>query len=351
MNKKTFITTLIVLQMTALSVNATGNQTVLDNNVNKTAQSTTKSKWDSVYTNMVEAGKIGDRILNSGNGNTGEGNSGEDDGKVIDMDGAVVNHNPLNYSLSNHVDRQLSQGNNLVNKNASKSSNLLTTYLMKQLSRSYVNAEKTDLEYYLNPYNFTDTEKGMMQFLKTNSYREVSVDRLNTYLNSKTTDIFHNKGQAFKDAAKKYNIDPVYFVAHSMWETGYGKSTLAQGQLLTTFKGEKLEKPVMVYNFFGIGAVDGTANLSGAEAAYANGWTTIDATIDGSAKWISDSYSNSTKYNQNSVYKMRWNYDITWHQYATDVNWANGISGVMYGLINIYDPNAVLEFEIPQYCK
>lgn len=346
MNKKTFITTLIVLQMTAISANATGNQAVLDNNANKTAKSTTSSKWSNVYSNMIEAGKISDRILNSGSENTEE----PDDGEIIDINGAIVNKNPLVYSLSIHVDKQLAQGTNLVNKNASRSSELMTTYMMKQLSRSYVSADKSDLEYYLNPYNFTNTERGMMQFLTTNTYREVSVDRLNSYLNSKTSDVFKNKGQAFKDAAKKYNIDPVYFVAHSMWETGYGNSTLAKGQLLTTYKGEKLETPVMVYNFFGIGAVDGTANLSGAEAAYTNGWTTVDATIDGSAKWISENYPNS-KYKQNSVYKMRWNYDVTWHQYATDVNWANGISGVMNGLINIYDPNAVLEFEIPQYCK
>ncbi len=33
---------------------------------------------------------------------------------------------------------------------------------------------------------------------------------------------------------------------------------------------------------------------------------------------------------------MKWNYDYTWHQYATDVNWANGISGIMENLIGLY---------------
>ncbi len=46
-------------------------------------------------------------------------------------------------------------------------------------------------------------------------------------------------------------------------ETAYGKSTLAQGQTLTSYKGQPLSKPVKVYNFFGIGAIDKSANVSG----------------------------------------------------------------------------------------
>ena len=65
-----------------------------------------------------------------------------------------------------------------------------------------------------------------------------------------------------------------------MWETNYGKSTLAKGQTMTSYKGKPLSSPVKVYNFFGIGAIDGSANLSGAEAAYANGWTSVESTID-----------------------------------------------------------------------
>ncbi|MGO0807091.1 hypothetical protein ACTPEF_24155, partial [Clostridioides difficile] len=39
-------------------------------------------------------------------------------------------------------------------------------------------------EYYLNPKNFTNTTKGMMQFLKINSYRDgISESSLNSYLN------------------------------------------------------------------------------------------------------------------------------------------------------------------------
>ena len=46
---------------------------------------------------------------------------------------------------------------------------------------------------------------------------------------------------------------------------------------------------------------------------------------------------------------MKFNYDYSWHQYATDVNWANGISGVMYKLISMYDTGSNLNFEVPIY--
>ena len=134
-----------------------------------------------------------------------------------------------------------------------------------------------------------------------------------------------------------------------MWETGYGKSVLAQGQTITSYKGNTLPQPVTVYNFFGIGAIDKSANVSGAEASYSNGWTSIEKTIDGSAKWIRDNYIKSSKYNQNTIYKMKFNYEYSFHQYATDVNWANGISGIMYKLVSMYDTASNLNFEVPNY--
>ena len=83
--------------------------------------------------------------------------------------------------------------------------------------------------------------------------------------------------------------------------------------------------------------------------SYSNGWTSIEKTIEGSAKWISANYIKSSKYNQNTIYKMKFNYDYIWHQYATDVNWSNGISGIMNNIISMYDTASNLEFEVPDY--
>ena len=276
---------------------------------------------------------------------------------VENVNGAIINYKALNYTLKEHVDVQYKkalEGGNVISSSISRSSEESTTYVMAQ-SRAFSPASKSDLEYYLNPGNFTSSNRGMMQFLRLDTYKGgVSESELNSYLNSlpkvngKNT-VFYNQGKTFIDAAQKYDIDLIYLVSHAMWETGYGKSVLAQGQTITSYKDNTLPQPVTVYNFFGIGAIDKSANVSGAEASYSNGWTSIEKTIDGSAKWIRDNYIKSSKYNQNTIYKMKFNYDYSWHQYATDVNWANGISGVMYKLISMYDTASNLKFEIPNY--
>ena len=267
------------------------------------------------------------------------------------VSGATIYYKALNYTLQNHVDAQYKkalEGGNVISSSISRMSEELTTSMPQ--SRAFVTPSKADLEYYLNPKNFTNSDKGMMQFLRLDTYKGgITESELNSYLNSlpkvngKNT-VFYNQGKAFINAAQKYDIDLVYLVSHAMWETGYGKSVLAQGQTITSYKGKPLDKPVTVYNFFGIGA-----NVSGAEASYSNGWTSIEKTIEGSAKWISANYIKSSKYNQNTIYKMKFNYDYIWHQYATDVNWSNGISGIMNNIISMYDTASNLEFEVPDY--
>ena len=272
------------------------------------------------------------------------------------VSGATIYYKALNYTLQNHIDAQYKkalEGGNVISSSISRMSEELTTSMPQ--SRAFVTPSKADLEYYLNPKNFTNSDKGMMQFLRLDKYKGgITESELNSYLNSlpkvngKNT-VFYNQGKAFINAAQKYDIDLVYLVSHAMWETGYGKSVLAQGQTITSYKGKPLDKPVTVYNFFGIGAIDKSANVSGAEASYSNGWTSIEKTIEGSAKWISANYINSSKYNQNTIYKMKFNYDYIWHQYATDVNWSNGISGIMNNIISMYDTASNLEFEVPDY--
>ncbi len=272
------------------------------------------------------------------------------------INGATVNYKGLSYTLADHVRVQRERANvggNVISSSAPRGSGAAVT----NMSRGFVQANNSDLTYYLNPSNFTKTSKGMMQFLKLDSYKGgISANELNSYLNSlpkasSGTNVFYNKGQAFINAAQNYNIDLAYLVSHAMWETAYGKSTLAQGQTITSFKGKPLSRPVKVYNFFGIGAIDKSANVSGAEAAYSNGWTSIEKTIDGSAQWIAKNYIKNSRYNQNTIYKMKFSYDYSWHQYATDVNWPNGISGIMLKISNMYNSRNNLTFEVPNYKK
>ena len=286
--------------------------------------------WSKIKYNGKEA-YVSSTYLKDYNGDVG---SGGDSSEIVN--GATVNYKNENHSLQDHTNKQLSKVN-----------------MIASSSGGFVHASRSDVEHYLNPNNFKDGKKGMLQFLRLDSYKGgITSGELNGYLNSlrpasSGTNVFYNQGQAFINAARKYNIDLSYLVAHSMLETGYGRSTLAQGQVLTSYKGNPLPQPVKVYNFFGIGAFDGTANLSGAEAAYKNGWTSVEKTIEGSARWISSNYIHNGNYSQNTLYKMRWSYDYLHHQYATDVNWANAISGIMYKFIGMYDTNSNLIFEIP----
>ncbi|WP_195939664.1 SH3 domain-containing protein [Romboutsia sp. 1001713B170131_170501_G6] len=278
-------------------------------------------------------------------GSNGGSETPDNGGGTANINGATVNHIQLRYTLEDHVRLQLER--------ASMGGNVIDS----SIKRGFVTASRADLEYYLNPNNFTGSTKGMMQFLRTDSYKGgVTASELNSYLNSlrpasSGTNVFYNQGQTFINAAKRYDIDLAYLVSHAMWETAYGRSTLAQGQTITSYKGKPLPSPVKVYNFFGIGAIDHSANVSGAEAAYSNGWTSVEATIDGSAKWIAHNYIKNTKYKQNNIYKMKFNYDYSWHQYATDVNWANGISGVMVRIVQMYDKGSNLVFDIPKYSR
>ncbi|MEL7598468.1 MAG: glucosaminidase domain-containing protein, partial [Clostridiaceae bacterium] len=80
--------------------------------------------------------------------------------------------------------------------------------------------------------------------------------------------------------------------------------------------------PKVAYNMFGVRAIDSDPNRCGSEYAYTQGWFTVDAAILGGAKFISTGYINSDKYKQNTLYKMKWNVEVTWHQYATDIGWA-----------------------------
>ena len=242
----------------------------------------------------------------------------------------------LTYSLSQHVDLQYNK--------ALKGGNVIDASISTGSGSGFINATRADLEKYLNPDNFTGTQKGLNQFLKIDSYKGgVTAEELNTYLNKLRPDstgnnVFYNKGQAFIDAAKNSNIDLAYLVSHAMVETAYGRSQLAMGQEVNG---------VTVYNFFGIGAYDGTALVSGKNYAYKMGWTSVEKTLEGSAQWIANNYIKSS-YNQNTLYKMRWSYESSNHQYATDVNWANLIASVMTNITSMYDGSA-LSYEIPRY--
>ena len=176
------------------------------------------------------------------------------------------------------------------------------------------------------------------QFIRIDQFKNVDANSINAYLQNSPYNggVLNGKGQVFVNAARKYNLDPLYLLAHSIHETGYGTSKLAKG---ITYNG------VMTHNLFGIRAFDSNPNGEGAKFAFENGWTSIDAAIEGGAKWISDNYVNNSKYNQNTIFKMKWDTVYGWHQYATDAGWPNKISAHMEKMSSMYNGNT-LNYEI-----
>jgi len=185
----------------------------------------------------------------------------------------TTTYKSLNLSLEDYVNTQI--GKNVISKDG-----------------RFVTASISDLIQYSDPGFVTSgRSSGKYQFLKLNTYRPVNLTKLNQYLNSLTPktgniNIFQDKGQAFIDAAKNYNIDPIYLVAHTMLETGYGQSSLAQGyNVVLDDNGKAIyssdgyvilknsftppdTKTVKVYNLFGIGAVDSAVIPGGTTTAY-----------------------------------------------------------------------------------
>ena len=236
----------------------------------------------------------------------------------------------------------------------------------------FVNATMEEVRKHAD-INYFSQMSDYFQFLELNKYRDISTIKLNEFfldlpIKHGNINIYINKAENFKNAAKMYSIDPLYLVAHTLIETGNGNSQLAQGNyILLGENGEAIRdenenviladrnvssnRKVKVYNFFGIGAIDSDPLIGGVTYAYNNGWTSIEKTIEGSARWISENYinaSNSKFKNQNTLYAMKWDFTNAWHQYATDVQWPTKIARNIYRLAYMYEGNS-LSFEVPLY--
>ena len=198
-------------------------------------------------------------------------------------------------------------------------------------------ADKERIKMYLDPNEFSSGAY-KYQFMDLSKPSGISRASLAAFLDGKG--ILSGKADAFLAAARTYNVNELYLVAHCCVETGYGSSTLANGVLVN---GQR------VYNMFGIGAYDYNAIGTGSQRAYREGWTTPEAAITGGAKFISESYVNSTEHRQNTIYKMRWNPDAPGtHLYAGDVSWAT-MQAVILEKLFYQVPDAVISYEVPVY--
>ncbi|SHF20635.1 Beta-N-acetylglucosaminidase [Atopostipes suicloacalis DSM 15692] len=199
--------------------------------------------------------------------------------------------------------------------------------------------------------NYVYKNNEILQFLDLSKSMGIPTSELNKYL--KGNGILDGTGEAFSEASQQAKINELYLISHALLETGNGKSKLATGILVSEVNGKKVT-PKIVYNMFGIGAVDSNPEKYGAERAYQEGWFTPEAAIIGGAKWVGQNYIHNSQHKQNTLYKMRWNPSKPGtHQYATDIGWATKQTNLIISeaplLAQKYD--LVLVFDIPKYQK
>lgn len=208
-----------------------------------------------------------------------------------------------------------------------------------QKNGNWVWAPGGEIKQYFEP-NAKSITDYKFQFLSLAATAGISEEDAKIYLEDKG--ILKGQEAVFITAAKANNINEIYLMAHACLETGNGTSKLSTG---VVYKG------TVVYNMFGIKAVDSDPLGQGAAYAYKMGWTTPEKAIMGGAKFISDEYINNEVYKQDTLYEMRWNPASPGrHQYATDIAWATKQAIRMEKIYECFT-NPEITFDIPIYRK
>lgn len=291
-----------------------------------------------------------------------------DDGYEAALDAALGNHGEISYvkffggeavvkpALRKRIVDSLSLANiSLEYQSYAITLDKLADLEVESSSAVGANRSKDEILEYLDPANFDFGSSRFYQFADlSQGYSGVSAEDLNDFIAAccvgsesryGVVSALRGTGEAFVEASKAYGVNEVYLVAHAALESAWGCSTLAQGydydgNTAVGSKGE-LFPAGTYYNFYGIGAYDSSPLSGGRSMAVQQGWNSPEAAVKGAAKWLSANYINPTVSSasgsgqQNTLWKMKWDAkraassSSVWHQYATSVTWATGISEVM----------------------
>lgn len=175
-------------------------------------------------------------------------------------------------------------------------------------------ASQKALQYMMDPRNSLNSSD-IFQFLEL-TYTDYKIETIQALL--KKYDFWNKESyiNAIIEASKKYNVNVYYVIARILQEQGNG-STLVKGE---GYNGQY----VGVYNVFNIGASgNGKDNviLNGLARAKQEGWTTMEASIDGGVQFISSGYIAR---GQNTMYLQKFDVDdsatgLYWHQYQQNI--------------------------------
>ncbi len=175
-------------------------------------------------------------------------------------------------------------------------------------------ASEAAIAYMMDPRNSTNYSD-IFQFMEL-TYYDCDINTIRTMV----ADTFLNNESyinAIISAGQKYNVNPYYIVARILQEQGKSGSVLSSG---AGYNGQY----VGYYNVFNIGASGNgkeTVILNGLKKAAANGWDTLEKSIDGGVSIISSSYIAK---GQNTLYFQKFDVEnsdgnLYWHQYMQNI--------------------------------
>ena len=160
----------------------------------------------------------------------------------------------------------------------------------KYYSSDGVNFDNFKVE---NPFLYRDLRK-------PTNYTAAELDKVYSLMNINGSRLA-GKGEVFKEAEKRYQVNALYLMAHSALESAWGRSQIAKDK----------------NNFFGIAAYDTTPYDS------AKSFDNVDKGILGAAKWIRENYIDEGRThlgNKSSGMNVL---------YASDPYWGEKIASIM----------------------
>ena len=163
------------------------------------------------------------------------------------------------------------------------------------IGKKYYSADGVNFDTFKveNPFLYRDLRK-------PTNYTAAELDKVYSLMNINGSRLA-GKGEVFKEAEKRYQVNALYLMAHSALESSWGRSQIAKDK----------------NNFFGIAAYDTTPYDS------AKSFDNVDKGILGAAKWIRENYIDEGRThlgNKSSGMNTL---------YASDPYWGEKIASIM----------------------
>ncbi len=198
--------------------------------------------------------------------------------------------------------------------------------------------------------DFINLVKGMpkekYQFLELSGSTGATSEDLNQLLAD--SPLLRNRGKAFLDAGRANNINELYLTAHALTKSEGITQTLVEGRRVSRINGSDVT-PKVVYNVFGIEGKGANPNTNAATFAYEQGWDTLEKSIAGGAKILSEQFIHHPTSPQTTLYEMRWDPANRGANYfSTDIAWAINHAQTLQ---SVYNRSAInnRHFNIPVF--